>query len=435
MYHAYVTRLENVRKHPNADRLLLADCFGNTTCVSLDFSEGQTVIYFPTDGQLSAEFAHANHLCRKDANGQPDTGYLDPDKRNVRAIKLRGEKSDGLAMPLTCLESFGDISTLKVGDTIDVFNGHEICKKYIPRGRNRGPHTGGNRVRKKTAPIAPLFLEHADTEQLAYNLSAFKPGDFIEITLKVHGTSQRTAYLPVLQGYKRTLWDRIRRREGAPIYDWGYVTGTRRVVLETYEGGFYGNNGFREPYAKFFEGKLWKGEEVYYEVCGFTDTGAPIMPSVSNKPTNDKEFIKKYGETTTFSYGCEAPHSRIFVYRMTMTNLDGEVVEYTPDFMWYRCSQMGVECVPTLWKGLIPKLSGDFSGEWIKNIAEEYYDGPDPIGKTHVREGVVVRIVNRPKFTAYKHKNFSFKVIEGIAKDTAAAPDMEEAEEVAENDE
>jgi hypothetical protein len=37
------------------------------------------------------------------------------------------------------------------------------------------------------------------------------------------------------------------------------------------------------------------------------------------------------------------------------------------------------------------------------------------VGKTHVREGVVVRITNRPKFTAYKHKNFSFKVLSGIA--------------------
>jgi hypothetical protein len=55
------------------------------------------------------------------------------------------------------------------------------------------------------------------------------------------------------------------------------------------------------------------------------------------------------------------------------------------------------------------------------------------VGKTHVREGVVVRIVNRPKFTAYKSKNFSFKVLEGIVKDTAAAPDMEEAQDVSED--
>jgi hypothetical protein len=65
---------------------------------------------------------------------------------------------------------------------------------------------------------------------------------------------------------------------------------------------------------------------------------------------------------------------------------------------------------------------------------EKYYEGADPIGKSHVREGVVVRIDNRSKFTAYKHKNFSFKVLEGIIKDTADAPDMEEAEELVANE-
>jgi hypothetical protein len=101
--------------------------------------------------------------------------------------------------------------------------------------------------------------------------------------------------------------------------------------------------------------------------------------------------------------------------------------------MRYRCEQMGVKTVPVLWKGTIPENPGTAddptitAGEWITKVAERFYDGPDPIGKTHVREGVVVRILNRPKFTAYKHKNFHFKVLEGICKDEAAAPDMEEA--------
>ena len=47
-----------------------------------------------------------------------------------------------------------------------------------------------------------------------------------------------------------------------------------------------------------------------------------------------------------------------------------------------------------------------------------------------MREGVVVRIINRPKFCAYKTKNFSFKVIEGIIKDSAQEPDIEEAQEL-----
>ena len=489
-YFGYITQLKNVRPHPNADRMKLADCFGNTVCVGLSANENDTVIYFPTDGQLSVEYCEYNNLVRKkDDAGNNIGGYMDPDKRNVKAIKLRGEKSDGLVMPLESLAFCFDsqkpdvgVMNFSVGDRIDVVNGHEICKKYIPRGRkNSGSAAEGNRTRKKRTPIAPLFAEHADTEQLAYNLGAFRAGDEIEITLKMHGTSQRTGYLPVFKGYKvnnrffqgivntnlnnqNPNWFvrkcvEIAMRDATPIYDWGYVSGTRRTVLENYEGGYYGSNEFREQHSKIFEGKLWKGETVYYEVVGFTTSGEPIMASCDNKKLNDKEFIKQYGKTTTFSYGCSAtgwmtygdgsheelPISDIYVYRMTMTNEDGDVVEYTPDFMRYRCEQMGVKTVPVMWKGFIPenpcapatgenKEIGYLSdgpitpGDWIKNKAEEFYDGPDPIGKTHVREGVVARILNRPKFCAYKHKNFAFKVLEGIIKEEAVAPDMEEAD-------
>ena len=461
MYNAYITRIKNLRKHPNADRLQLGECFGNTVCVSLEYVDDQLGIYFPCDGQLSVEFAEANNLLRKkDDAGNSIGGYMDPNKRNVTAIRLRGEKSDGLFLPLTCLETFGDVSTLKEGDVINTFNGHEICCKYIPRRNHRQGHVSdGNRTRKKKVDVAPLFAEHADTEQLAYNLGAFKPGDEIEITLKMHGTSQRTGYLPVFKGYKRTFKDWLLRRDGKPIYDWGYVSGTRRTVLDNYDGGYYGSNEFREQHSKTFEGKLWKGETVYYEVVGFTHTGAPIMAEGNNEKLG-KDFVKQYGKITVFSYGCDPegesfkheyadcwdgvnvrefkPQSDIYVYRMTMTNEDGAVVEYTPDFMRYRCEQMGVKTVPVMWKGVIPAHTGDAAairlgqdaGAWIKEKAERFYDGPDPIGKTHVREGVVVRIVNRPKFCAYKHKNFSFKVLEGIIKDTAAAPDMEEAQEI-----
>lgn len=441
MYNAYITRIKNMHKHPNADRLQIGECFGNAVIVSMEYEDNQLGIYFPSDGQLSVEFAEANNLLRKkDENGNNVGGYMDPDKRNVTAIKLRGEKSDGLFLPLKSLESFGDITTLSEGDRIDNFNGHEICCKYVPRRNVRHGHpSNGNKTRKHKVPVSPLFAEHADTEQLAYNLGAFKVGDEIEITLKMHGTSQRTGYLPVLKGYKRTLIDKIFRREGKPIYDWGYVSGTRRTVLENFEGGYYGSNEFREAHSKFFEGKLNKGEEIFYEVVGFTHTGTPIMASGDNKKLNDKEFVKQYGQTTVFSYGCKPIvsidcddlQSDIYVYRMTMTNEDGFTVEYTPDFMRYRCEQMGVKCVPVFGKAIISSdrlhlispdgydhdyLIGEGTiGDMVMRAAEEYYDGPDPVGKTHVREGVVVRILNRPKFCAHKHKNHTFKMLSGIA--------------------
>lgn len=471
-YCGYICEVKELRKHPHADRLQIATFFGNDTCVGLDVVQGEIGIYFPSNLQLSVEFCDENHMCRKRADGTDDTGYLDRNKRNIRPIKLRGEKSDGIFVPLSAVAYTGiNLDELDIGDKIEMLNGHEICCKYIPRTNHRSGNVGGNKTRKKKVNIAPLFAEHADTEQLVYNLSAFKPGDEIEITLKMHGTSQRTGYLPVLKGWKvknkffqgivnkyapssnlstfaRKCVD-IVMRDATPVYDWAYVSGTRRTVLENYNGGYYGSNEFREQHSKTFEGKLWKGETVYYEVIGFTHTGAPIMAEGKNEKLG-KDFVKQYGKTTTFSYGCDCaeqawkenrgqdadkPQSDIYVYRMTMTNEDGNVVEYSPDFMRYRCEQMGVKCVPVFAKATIDgegvhiyapdnELYGfvhetNNAGDTVKRVAEKYYDGPDPIGKTHIREGVVVRIVNRPKFTAFKHKNFDFKVLSNIAIEQA----------------
>lgn len=460
---AYVVQIKELNKHPNADRLQIATIFGASVIVDLSVKEGDLGVYFPIDLQLSEEYCKINDLVRrKDENGNPAGGYLDPGKRNIRAMRFRGSPSEGLFMPLETLKYTGK-TQFEVGEKFDNIEGHEICRKYIPRGNPKDPTRKlGNKSRKKKVPIAPLFAEHADTEQLAYNIDAFKSGDQIEITLKMHGTSGRTGYLPKFAGYyhkipfirKLANLKEVPKGKAAynlyekavnmcvPLYNWGYVSGTRRVVLNDFDGGFYGDNSFREPHAKFFEGKLLKGETVYYEIVGFTTFGAPIMGSVSNSKISDKEFSKYYGPTTVFSYGCNeepiykenpsngssfsivVPQSDFYVYRMTMTNEDGDIVEYTPDYMRYRCEQMGAKTVPVFWKGYIPEIHDETNsltpGDYIKEIAEKYYDGPDPVGVTHVREGVVVRIVDRPRFTAYKHKNFNFKVLSGIAADLAA---------------
>ena len=97
---------------------------------------------------------------------------------------------------------------------------------------------------------------------------------------------------------------------------------------------------------------------------------------------------------------------------------------------------MGVKFVPVEWRGYIPDNPacehGDSTtaGDWILHKAEQYYDGPEPIDIRHVREGVVVRLVDKPSFTAYKIKNFSFKCIEGIAVADTTPVDETIAEEL-----
>lgn len=442
----YIVKVKELRAHPNADKLYIATFFGNDTCVSIDTQVGDIGVYFPCDLQLSLEFCIANHLCRKLPDGTADTGYMEVDKRNITAIRLRGERSDGLYLPISCFNYCYDDDAsayLKVGDIINEVNGHPICNKYIPRTRKQNNTNNSNvsKTRKHKDPIAPLFKEHIDTAQLAYNLSAFKPGDLIEITRKLHGTSARIGYLPVLKGYKRTLWDKITCKDGKPIYQYDYIDGTRRTLLVSYDGGFYGSNEFRKHFHEAIESKLHEGETCYAEIVGFTDDGTPIMGSVSNKKTNDKAFIKQYGDMTTFSYGCDptgvtAPKNDFYVYRMTLTTHDGYTVEYSPEYTRYRCEQMGVKFVPVEWRGYIPEHPASenddtiTAGEWIMNKAEQYYDGPEPIDPRHVREGVVVRLIDKPSFTAYKIKNFSFKLISGIAVAETNPVDETVAEEL-----
>ena len=447
----YIIQVNDLRPHPNADRLQLLHVFETDTCVGLDVKVGDIGMYVPADIKLGERFCQVNGLLRqKDENGNPiGNGYLDPQKRNVKAINLRGQRSDGIYLPITSLMDFCKISDLKVGDQITVLNGETICEKYIPHVNSARagsmPHLKG--VKKN---ICPLFAEHVDTEQLAYNLDKFHTGDIVQLTLKMHGTSQRTGNLPVIHERKQNFIQKLFHRPVKTYTEYENITGTRRVVLAgERKGGFYESDDFRYAMASKFDGKLPRGITVYYEVVGFQGpNGAPIMGQVVNSKIKDKAFAQQYGEVTTFSYGCAQDHSyeasepldtgvyhpccELYVYRITMTNEDGFVMEFSPDQIKLCCEQWGVNVVPEFERFIIP--DGVNPGEYVVRKVEEYYDGPDPIGKTHVREGVVARICNRSNFAVYKHKNFSFKVLEGIAKDEATAPDMEEAQEIAEED-
>ena len=126
------------------------------------------------------------------------------------------------------------------------------------------------------------------------------------------------------------------------------------------------------------------------------------MPECNNKKVNDKELIKTYGNTTRFTYGCDVGQSEIYVYRMTLTNEDGYIVEYSPAQLSLRCEQLGVKQCPEFERFIFTTI------EDLNDRVNKYVDGVDPIGRTHIREGVVVRIENSDKFKVFKSKKYVF---------------------------
>lgn len=462
MYNVYVCKVKNIRPAENADRLNACEVFGITTIVDKSVNENDLYVYFPTDGQISEEFGKANDLFRrKDENGNPAGGFIDPVKRNVGAIRLRGNKSEGLILPLTCLAPFGDISNLAEGDIVSTFNGHVIAEKYVPMHKPRvsQPTARGERDRKSAKKCRikyPFFAEHIDTPQLRFNMDMFKPGDIICLTEKVHGTSSRNAYQPVIVGengffltkviahsnWLPKKWRMSAQSHLTPKTEMRYLIGTRRTVLTNNStGGFYGNDDFRRVWGERFKGKLLPNEECFGEIAGFYKDNyggaVPIMAPGDNTKTKDKAFIKQYGKTTTFSYGCsetgyytygdgsheERPLNRYFIYRMTYTTPEGVVIEYPWDLVKQRAEQMGFETVPEL-ERFIYTTEEDF----LARIAK-YEDIPSTIDSSHIIEGVVIRKMNGTRFDVAKDKSFNFRVLENLIKVDAEMPDMEEMEE------
>ena len=420
MHEGYIASIKELHKHSNADRLQCTTIFGSNVIVGLDTKIGDLGVYFPVDLQLGKEFAEKNNLLRKkDENGNEIGGYLDPEKRNIKAISLRGEKSDGLFLPIESLKDFTDISKLKEGDRITNLGGYVICQKYIPKRKIPIQKQKIKKVNRKRLVSYPQFTEHVDTEQLMYNLDKFKEGDYCEITLKLHGTSGRTA---LLLKENDTFLGKIKKKLGIQEYE--EITGTRRVVLDNFNGGFYGNNLFRKKYHDLLSNKLYKGITLYYEIVGYIDENNLIMPECDNKKVKNKEFGKRYGATTKFTYGCNPGENDIYVYRMTLTTPDDLVFEVPYDIMEMYCEQIGVKVVP-----LLDRFLYTTEDDLLERV-NKYMDIPDPIGKTHVDEGVVVRIENRVRFTAFKQKSWFFKVLESIVKDEETAPDIEEEQEI-----
>lgn len=423
-YAGYVTTLKNVHKDPNSDRLYLAECLNEGVIVDDTAYEGQRVIYFPADGCLDYDFAMKFGLMRKDKDGNPAGGYLDYPSCHIRAIKLRGNRSEGIAISLKrVLNAYDDMTPFEDGDQITHIAGIEICKKYIPKKKENTctPKTS-YKGRKQAGIIYPDFAMHADTEQLDYNLEAFHPGDELNLSLKMHGTSQRsmrtTAVLPdtgIISFFRKLFKMKPRTKEV-------YVCGTRRTVLDNFEGGFYGNDAFRKAHHDWIAPFVTPGMEVFYEIVGYYGKGEDqtIMPVGDNSKVGDKEFVKEFGKESRFVYGCKPGESQMYVYRI---NDNGR--EYSPEEICDWCKRACVHHVPYLFG-----MKFTTAEELLKTIDRYFEDLHDPVGKTHIKEGVVVRILNRPVWRAYKKKTYEFKVIEGIIKMTSDAPDMEEAEEI-----
>ena len=439
-YAAQIAILPNPVPHPNADKLEGFVINGNTVWYSKNLLKaGDKVIYFPIECQINPMIlSNLNLFAEKTLNkNQEEKGYFDS-KGRVKALRLRGEPSEGFILPVSHLYNAlvgkdlnNHPSKYPQEDLIfDTIDDTWICRKYVPvAGRNSGkgaPKSG--KVKVSDILVANQFRFHYDTEKLQNNLHKISPEDWIVITKKLHGTS--AVFANVLTKIKFSFWDEIlayfSKNAGliSVISIWllgFFVVVMDNVIwflglmlLEIFISIVFkpyriwklkGLNISKSEYSKMcssrsviksIDGKYHTKEQGYYN----TDIWGLCFDAIKDKI---EPGITLYGEIVGYmpggkmvqkgyDYGFISPTTLnfdntsvesfrydinygFFVYRITHTNSKGDVLEYSWEQIKQYCVDHNLNPVPELLNGTAMHYTGGMeNAEDIEGWGKEFFD-------------------------------------------------------------
>lgn len=435
-YLAKIVKIDNFHKHSDPEVTKLKCCCidGFNIITGID-SEPGLYVYFPTACCINPKFlSYANLYRHGELNvDQTKTGMFD-DNGRVKAIRLRGELSEGFIIPIVVLENWV-MSTVNVelkveeGTEFDSIE-HDgktfwVNKKYIPKNtRTPGAPGSGNSGKGKQPKgldkiIENQFRFHYDTVLIKKCPHVLHPSDLISITSKVHGTSGISAYVLCKQelNWKQKI---ARWLTGEEFDKYDYLYSSRSVIKNQYynksvQGGFYGVDVWK--YADdIVRPCLSKGMTAYYEIIGFLPNGGYIQKNY------DYGCLPPVGDEA-YTYG---KHFGVQIYRVTITDVSGKVHEFSAREVQLWAQMVGLTPVEQYYYGYAKDLYPDLdpSEHWNENFLSKlandkkfYMECNSPTCDNKVpHEGIVIKIENM-KSEAFKLKCFKFLDGEGKALD------------------
>lgn len=421
-YLAKVVKIENFKPHsdPEVNKLKCCTIDGFNIICGIDSQPG-LYVYFPTGCCLNPDFLrYANLYRHKELNNDPEQSGMFEDNGRVKAIRLRGELSEGFILPTVILENY-ILSVTNI--QLDCIDGTEfdcvehegkifwINKKYIIRTNIQTDHQKQPKQPKGLDKlIDDQFRFHYDTVLIKKVPKMINPNDIIHISSKIHGTSHISARVlcrqPLNWKQKIAKW-----LTGEEFNKYDYLYASRTVIKNKYynkkaSDGFYGVDVWAEA-DKVLRPCLQKGMTIYAEIVGFLPNGGYIQKNYDYgcEPPVDKEYIHE-------------KHFKVRVYRITLTNVDGQVHEFSAREVQQYCNKVGLVPVEEYYYGyaqdLYPDLeisAKDWSEQFINRLANDKRfnmecDSPDCNNKVP-HEGIVIKVENM-KSEAAKLKSFRF---------------------------
>lgn len=391
-YLAKIVQIDSFRPHPNAERLKLATVDGYIISTSIDSAEG-IYVYFPVECVINSDFLKVNNLYRKaDLNLDPTKQGFFEESGRVKCIKLRGLASEGLIMPI-----------------------YELCK-FAGEGIAE-PINGSAKEKKKVLNIVDdQFHFHIDTEQLQKNIHKVQPTDIINISWKEHGTSLILCNL--LTKKNLSLKEKIAKFFGVPVSESEYkkFCSSRKVIKnpELNPGmtkGYYDCDIWNLAF-EVLKDYLSKGLSIYAEIVGYMPTGSMIQSGYDYQCIYDPKTYEYSKMTPKQMY--DAKLFDIIVYRITYTNVEGRVFEFSTQQMKTFCEKYGIHCIKELYYGtaqqLFPELNPNehWHENFLQALRDKYLERESVLCNNKVpEEGIVLRR-EVSEIDVYKLKSVAF---------------------------
>jgi RNA ligase len=406
-YLARVVTLPALRKHSNADRLQCVSILGNNVITGLTAKEGELYVYFPLECAINTDFLKfTNSFANPEDNADGKTKGFFGHHGRVKALKLRGERSEGYIVPVTEINRWlgtEAITYLDDGQDFDSVNGKILCEKYINRQELIDAEKAAradNKRNKKTVRTSKLvenqFRLSPDTEALKRNMHKIKPDDIITISYKYHGCN--TSIGKVICRKPLTFWNRVAKFLGAEVVEThtDLVYASRRVVKNAYadkQSAHYYDTDVWGHIADIYKDAIKPGVTLYGEIVGKTPTG---------------QWIQK-----DYDYGTD-DKAELIVYRITLTNGAGDVFEFSTNQVTDYCKKMGLKRAEVFYHGvakdLFPNVTLDdhWHDNYLKALSDKYLEGDCHICKNKVPAEGVVLTRDGDYFEPFKLKAFRF---------------------------
>jgi len=379
-----ICKIDEVTKHPNADRLSIVTIKGWHCIVGLnDYNVGDAIIFIPPDSMIPQNVIDdykLTYLCSRSTRQHG----------RVKTVKLRGCISQGLVMPLSILSKDEPVQ-LELDGVVGEITG-KVLYPGFEYGTNVAELLGitkyeppepsfsgmGNPRTSKKKWKNPDFDIYTHIENIKHYNTVFELGDAVNITEKIHGTNFRAGVLKChYRGLRWWKWLMVKL-----FGEYEFIYGSHRVQIaknaSRAKNSYYSEDVYGQI-AKRYQLKdiIPKGYIIYGEIYGKgIQKGYTYgLPHVFNEYDIDVVFfdVKK----------------------------DGVYLNY--DEFYEFCKERALPKTPILYQGMYPGL--DKVKEMTKGnsvLCEEQ----------KMREGVVVK-----SYIEENNHNCGRKILKSISED------------------